>query len=66
MGLGPLLADRPRQDRTFDEIDQLQGSLRTLQFRNKQDFEIFQSANGDISWFALRSATCFQISSLTD
>ena len=51
--LRPLLADRPRQDRTFlDEIDQLQGSLRTLQLRNKQDFEIFQSANGDISWFA--------------
>ena len=32
--LRPLLAERPRQDRTFlDEIDQLQAALRTAQLR---------------------------------
>ena len=48
--LRPLLADRPRQDRTFlDEIDQLQASLRTLQLRDASDLEGLQ-ADSDISW----------------
>ena len=35
--LRPLLANRPRQDRTFlDEIDQLQSSIRTVQLRDRE------------------------------
>ena len=49
--LRPLLAVRPRQDRTFlDAIDQLQVSLRTVQV---QDPEVLQDLNADedsISW----------------
>ena len=51
--LRPLLADCPRQDRTFlDEIDQLQSSLRTLQLRDQEDIDGFQSADSEISWFS--------------
>ena len=50
--LRPLLADRPRQDRNFlDEIDLLQPSLRTLQLRNREDLDVFEDADEDISWF---------------
>ncbi len=49
--LRPLLADRPRQDRTFlDEIDQLQASLRTLQLRDVSDLDYLEVADLEISW----------------
>ena len=39
--LRPLLADRPRQDRTFlDQLDQLQPSLRTLQLIDPQELDV--------------------------
>ena len=51
--LRPLLADRPRQDRTFlDEIDQLHPSLRTLQLRDQSDLAGLQAAEEKISWFS--------------
>jgi len=49
--LRPLLADRPRQERTFlDEIDQLQASLRTLQLRDASELESLRSTESEISW----------------
>ena len=46
--LRPLLAERPRQDRTFlDEIDQLQASLRTVQLDHPEDLN---GADDGISW----------------
>ena len=42
----PLLAERPRQDRTFlDEIDQLQSSLRTAQIQEIDDIQAITSAD---------------------
>ena len=47
----PLLAARPRQDRTFlDEIDQLQSSLRTAQVDKVNDLKALTTADPNISW----------------
>ena len=49
--LRPLLAERPRQDRTFlDEIDQLQASVRALQLRDASDLDGLKAADSGISW----------------
>ena len=49
--LRPLLAERPRQDRTFlDEIDQLQAALRTAQLDEPEALQSFNAGDG-ISWF---------------
>ena len=49
--LRPLLAERPRQDRTFlDEIDQLQSSVRTAQLRDTEALQSLRSADASISW----------------
>ena len=50
--LRPLLAERPRQERTFlDEIDHLQASLRTLHLKAHSDFEALEAPDSVISWF---------------
>ena len=49
--LRPLLAERPRQDRTFlDEIDQLQVALRTAELRDPLDIQALNSEGAAISW----------------
>ena len=49
--LRPLLAERPRQERTFlDEIDQLQASLRTLQLHDTEVLQGLKSESEGISW----------------
>ena len=49
--LRPLLANCPRQERTFlDEIDRLQASLRTFQLRHSSDLEALREGESEISW----------------
>ena len=49
--LRPLLVERPLQDRTFlDEIDQLQSSLRTTQFCDRESLKDFKAVDSDTSW----------------
>ena len=49
--LRPILAERPRQDRTFlDEIDQLQVVLRTAQISDSQDLQELKTNGDGISW----------------
>ena len=50
--LRPLLADRPRQDRTFlDQIDQLQPSLRTACLCDTEDLNILNAEDSSTAWF---------------
>ena len=49
--LRPLLAERPRQDRTFlDEIDHLQVVLRTIQLRESEALKTLNSDHSGIGW----------------
>ena len=49
--LRPLLAERPRQDRTIlDEIDRLHASLRTAQILDSEALQSLLLADTDISW----------------
>ena len=49
--LRPLLAARPRQDRTFlDEIDHLQASMRAVQLRDPLGLQDLFAADSGISW----------------
>ena len=49
--LRPLLAERPRQDRTFlDEIDQLQSMLRTAQVREPAAIQSLTVEESGTSW----------------
>ena len=49
--LRPLLAERPRQDRTFlDEIDQLQASMRAAQVHSLDALHALSSADPGVSW----------------
>ena len=49
--LRPLLAVRPRQDRTFlDEIDQLQSTLRTIQLCDSESLQNLNAGDAGISW----------------
>ena len=49
--LRPLLAGRPRQDRTFlDEIDHLQAALRTAQLDCPESLQDLKNADDAISW----------------
>ena len=50
--LRPLLADHPRQDRTFlDQIDQLQPSLRTACLCDSEDLNILNAEDSATAWF---------------
>ena len=56
--LSPLLAQRPRQDRSFlDEIDQLQSVLRTVQCFDPDSLQELKAQEAAISWF-IPSPTC--------
>ena len=49
--LRPLLAERPRQDRTFlDEIDQLQAALRTAQLDDTEALKDLKNTDHGVSW----------------
>ena len=50
--LRPLFVDSPCQSRTLlDQIDHLQGSLRTVQLEDVTDLEGLKEFDSDISWF---------------
>ena len=56
--LRPLLAQRPRQDRSFlDEIDQLQSVLRTVQCFEPDSLQELKAQEAAISWL-IPSPTC--------
>ena len=49
--LRPLLADRPRQDRTFlDEIGHLQASMRSVQLSSAATLQELSVSDGGVSW----------------
>ena len=55
--LRPLLAELPRQDRSFlDSIDQLQGSMRAVQLYDSLSLHALLTADSGVSWLSPSAA----------